>query len=170
MLLDANAEVGSIVSSHIRDRAARKENGNGFYFHWRLRRFARMLPSTFDCYHTGNDVPLTLPCGFQCRRDLVAVPASLCSNVRSSYVVSDFVAGTARDDHFAVACLVLFDAVRDHAVKQAKPFRFDRGALKNPDVIAGVSAALHELSAIPRQADGRTHASIVTKQKTRRAP
>ena len=36
-LLDANAEVGSIVSSHIGDRAARKENDNGFYLHRLLR-------------------------------------------------------------------------------------------------------------------------------------
>ena len=43
LLLDANAEVGSIVSSHIGDRAARKENDNGFYLHWFLRRFAVFL-------------------------------------------------------------------------------------------------------------------------------
>ena len=81
-----------------------------------------MLPFTLDCYHTGDDVTLTVPCGFQCRRDfVVVVPASLRSNVRSSYVDADFVVGIARDDHFAVACLVLFDAARDHAVKQTKP-------------------------------------------------
>ena len=144
------------------DRAARKENDNGFYLHRLLKRFAGILPSTFDCYHAGNDVTLTLPCGFQCRRDFVVVPASLRSNVRSSYVDADFGVGTARDDHFAVACLVLFDAVQDHAVKQSKPFRFDRGALKNPEVIAGVSVALLALPVIPWQVDGHTHASIVT--------
>ena len=122
-----------------------------------------MLPSTFDCYHTGNDVTLTLSCGCHSRRDFVAVPASIRNNVRSSYVDTVFVVGTACDDHFAVACLVL-DAVRYHAVKHAKPFRFDRGALKSPDVIAGLSPALLALPVIPWQADGQTNASIVTKQ------
>ena len=119
LLFDANVSLGSVSFAYIWDRGFCKQCDNGFLMHQVLRKHRVFLPSTFGDLHSGSDCTFTLPNGVNARRDYIAVFLCFRNNVYASYVDSDFVVATIRDDHSAVVCQLTFGTVRNDKIRRS---------------------------------------------------
>ena len=122
------------------------------------------MPASFSSLHQGDSCTLHLPCGTFLRRDFVAVPQSLKPNVSKSYVESDFLLATARDDHFCVAIEFTMSCPRNHDVARPQKFTFNREALNDPSLRGILNDALLRIAATPWQINAHTHVSVLTQQ------
>ena len=112
LLVDANARVGSVVSSAVGPCGAERESHNGILFREFLQAWDLVLPATLPA-HIGQHWTWTSPHGTHSRIDYVAVPAAWSPTITSSFVMQDVEHAQLRDNHFpVVACL---HAVRHYA-------------------------------------------------------
>ena len=110
------------------DPALPQENDNGTRFHKLLRLQSLAVPSTFDSRHIGADRTLVLASGCMLRRDFIAVPISFLKGVVTSYVDQEFFIATKRNDHFPVACRLMFRCRQTKTITIGKP-KFSRSAI-----------------------------------------
>ena len=102
MLLDANAQVGSIVSEAIGPHAQEPENSTGTIFREFLEAHSLCAPATFygvcgECLHSASEPTWTSPRGFSRRIDYVVVPQAWRTACARPRVDANFV--TLNVDH-----------------------------------------------------------------------
>ena len=109
VLTDANARLGTRISSAVHGHYAEEENDNGACFHEFLLAQHLWVPSTFSEFHVGPGHTWTHPAGKQSRIDFIAVPAGWHFTSMVSWTDFQLQAHGHLHDHHAVSVSVEFE-------------------------------------------------------------
>ena len=104
VLADANAHLGSVVSSAVGGHWPEDENSAGAHFHDFLLALDLTVPCTFAEHHVGSSHTWQGPWGTRHRLDYVAVPSSRLEAC-TTQVLDDFEALQRKEDHFPTMLL-----------------------------------------------------------------
>ena len=102
MLVDANARVGSLVSTAIGPHQASEESEHGALMHQWMIDHGMFAPQTIDCHHSGPASTFAHAKGHEGRIDYVLVDEALRHPDLCTFV-TDIDLATQRPDHYAVA-------------------------------------------------------------------
>ena len=102
--IDANAEMGSIISEWISDHGAEQQCSNGDFLHTWIAGLHLFVPATFANLHTGATTTHMHPeWQVWTRKDYLLVCDTLFPTVQSSFVSDDIDISLGRVDHLPVA-------------------------------------------------------------------
>ena len=100
--LDANARVGSVVSSSVGPFQAQPENASGEAFHRWLIEEDLVVPQTFDHMHSGPGSTWTHSTGAVARLDYLAISQCLVNQCAVRTKIADIDLSISKQDHSAV--------------------------------------------------------------------
>ena len=100
--LDANARIGSILTSSVDDCGADDENEAGTEFHSWLLAQQCIAPQTFSKYHSGDHATWTHPKGTVARIDYLVIDAVLQHEELRTWVSEEVDLALTRQDHQCV--------------------------------------------------------------------
>ena len=163
MFLDANAQVGSVVSEAVGPHAQEVENGAGTLFREFLEARSLCAPATFHgvcgkCLHSAAEPTWTSPRGFSRRVDYVVVPQAWRTACVRPRVDANFV--TLNVDHRPVCvdvCARLTDSV-PHPRKPGLPRHTDCLA---PECLRSMRMALWVMPPVPWATNVHEHTAYV---------
>lgn len=160
LLCDANAHVGSCVSTSISDHGQEAETGAGEIFHDWLLHHGLWLPSTWDTIHEGDTYTYATTTGQHFHRlDFVGLSHNWPLDSIVTKVAYDFDGSLARCDHLPLTCTFTSTVNLPTRRSSTKPksVPFDRKACsieisKHPELLAGIPK-------IPWKVDVHRHAT-----------
>eukprot|EP00435_Cladocopium_sp_Y103_P048985 s2036_g14.t1 len=106
VLADANARLGSVVSSAVDSHQPAEENIKGEHFHRWLIEQAMAVPQTWEACHSGEAATWTHATGSTARLDYIACPQETVPHMISTWVDDTIDLAILRDDHACVRAQV----------------------------------------------------------------
>ena len=101
-LVDANARLGNLTSSHVGDHQADVQNHNGQVLHNWLSHNDLYLPQTFETCHRGSASIWTHPKGTSARLDFIALSKDIDRMSTTSWIDDRIDLSIVRADHLCV--------------------------------------------------------------------
>ena len=164
-LVDANAKVGSVMSSAVGDRSPEEQNETGQVFHSYLLEHDMCLPSTFGDTPCISEHTWTAPAGTRHRCDYVAVPQQWIGHVQKAEVLADVDLAMAREDHRPVLVEVKMPKC-DHGemLCDRRPLKLDRQLMACPSRRRMFEDMLAQEPDVPHDVGVDTHHYLLVKQ------
>ena len=142
IFVDANAPLGTKVTSHYGSHGAEPSTEAGTIFEDFLDEFKLTVPATFSHWHQGPTTTWTHSGGHKSRKDYVLISDSMVPFVQSSQVVQHHDGIFGHEDH--LPCKVNFQGWVQLAAPEAS-LKWDPEAFLHPERLQGFQQALESL-------------------------
>ena len=143
-LIDANARLGNLISSHVGDHQADTQNHNGQVLHNWLSHNDLYLPQTFDTCHCGSAPTWTHPTGSSARLDFIALSKDIDRLTTKSWVDDRIDLSIVRADHLCV-CAQFW--IQGKPCSSRRPVHYDSQVLPSSQPLTW-STNVHDHAAI----------------------